>query len=87
MMDRRYNSNVYADSDSAYMTLVSQTSTRHKFGDLLGSDNALRRHLAGRQLRRPGAGSAQRHDRPLDIRPNRQGRLQAAGRDGNRTMR
>ncbi|MDQ1301130.1 MAG: hypothetical protein QG637_1051, partial [Chloroflexota bacterium] len=37
VMDRRYNSNVYADSDSAYLAL---DGTTHKFGDLLGSDNA-----------------------------------------------
>ena len=39
MLDRRYNSNIYADNDTAYMALGGQTSTRHKFGDLLGSDN------------------------------------------------
>ena len=39
MLDRQYNGNIYADNDTAYMALGSQTSTRHKFGDLLGSDN------------------------------------------------
>ena len=38
VMDRRYNSNVYADSDSAYLSL---DGTTHKFGDLLGSDNMI----------------------------------------------
>ena len=39
ILDRQYNGNIYADNDTAYMALGSQTSTRHKFGDLLGSDN------------------------------------------------
>ena len=39
VLDRQYNGNIYADSDTAYMALGGQTSTRHKFGDLLGSDN------------------------------------------------
>ena len=39
MLDRRYNSNIYADSDNAYLAQGGQTNSRHKFGDLLGSDN------------------------------------------------
>ncbi len=31
--------NIYADSDNAYLALGGQTNSRHKFGDLLGSDN------------------------------------------------
>lgn len=39
VMDRRFNSNVYADNDSAYLALDGWGN--HKFGDLLGSDKAV----------------------------------------------
>ncbi len=39
VMDRRYNSNVYSSSDTAYLKLDGQTVSQHKFGDLVGSDN------------------------------------------------
>ncbi len=39
VVDRAFNSNVYADSDAAYLTQDGWSS--HKFGDLLGSDHAV----------------------------------------------